>query len=893
MRPVTLDFIGIKSYSERAYIDFSQLTADGLFGVFGDTGSGKSTILDAIFYALYGKFPEKINIEEFINRKAGGMRIDFTFSLKENGKDVTYKVHREQKLRTDGMKSQPAAKATLSVVDGGEQFPVADNVSAVNDKIVDLLGLTLEQFMKCIVLPQGEFAAFLSMGRADRLKIVTALFDIEKYGFKLNAKLSAETKAIEEKAARKKGALDGYEAYTERLLKQSENDVEAAKKAFEDYSVIYSKIAENFDNFKLNYDRHKKVLDLLKRKKTLDERSEEFAKKNLLFNNFFAAESAVETERKLSQKILEKRKAEGEISVLDERLEQLKSRQEQLKKSIDLLDGKREVCSAYKNAYDRLNALLPDFNGVAAKQKERTRLLGEYKKYAVERDTIARSKDAAEVELRDVEKQISDFSFRNKLSSCVDRLAVSAKGKFIEEEVVFLESLSDLSGDFQVIAAIRKRIASLIAFLPKDNKDDIDFDGVLSTLKNILKENDVLQRSLSDKKDELAAINKKLDDLVVTLNKITDEGKSLKSQIDEFDEKWKSAVAECYEKTKSELGKEFSECIARAKCFYDHISEEIQATESGYEKALSELSDKQKERELAAVRLESIVKETAALEAELKDKLGNMTITYAKEIVAAVDDYGVLKSQIERYNTEKSKVEDALKELESQMTEDDYSDEALELKKKERSDAEDKKQFLYKNYIKLQNEYENVSQNYAQRCIIEKEYLQVLKEKAVYDKLSAVLKGNKFTAYIADEYLSEICFDAERTLSELSSGRYGLRYDGDFYVIDNLSGGESRKTNTVSGGELFLVSLSLALSLSSSIIAKSNKPIEFFFLDEGFGSLDSGLVEIVLDSLEKLKSANFTIGLISHVEALKERINAKITVSAPNAVKGSSITVTV
>ncbi len=127
----------------------------------------------------------------------------------------------------------------------------------------------------------------------------------------------------------------------------------------------------------------------------------------------------------------------------------------------------------------------------------------------------------------------------------------------------------------------------------------------------------------------------------------------------------------------------------------------------------------------------------------------------------------------------------------------------------------------------------------------------------------------------------------------MSSGKYGLRYNGDFFVVDNLNGGMLRKTATVSGGELFLVSLSLALALSASIISKSNKPIEFFFLDEGFGSLDASLVETVVDSLEKLKSSNYTIGLISHVEALKERISAKISVSAPTMLKGSSLIVSV
>lgn len=94
--------------------------------------------------------------------------------------------------------------------------------------------------------------------------------------------------------------------------------------------------------------------------------------------------------------------------------------------------------------------------------------------------------------------------------------------------------------------------------------------------------------------------------------------------------------------------------------------------------------------------------------------------------------------------------------------------------------------------------------------------------------------------------------------------------------------------NTLSGGETFLVSLSLALALSQTICA-SLKSIEFFFLDEGFGTLDGALVDTVMNALEKLKSSHFTIGVISHVEELKHRIDSKITVNKATESHGSTV----
>ena len=101
--------------------------------------------------------------------------------------------------------------------------------------------------------------------------------------------------------------------------------------------------------------------------------------------------------------------------------------------------------------------------------------------------------------------------------------------------------------------------------------------------------------------------------------------------------------------------------------------------------------------------------------------------------------------------------------------------------------------------------------------------------------------------------------------------------------------GPMLSVKTLSGGETFLVSLSLALSLSAAICIKSLRPIEFFFLDEGFGTLDEKLVDTVMDVLGKLGKQNLTVGLISHVEELKHRIDNKILVTGANETHGSRV----
>ncbi|MDE6274125.1 MAG: SMC family ATPase, partial [Clostridiales bacterium] len=172
---------------------------------------------------------------------------------------------------------------------------------------------------------------------------------------------------------------------------------------------------------------------------------------------------------------------------------------------------------------------------------------------------------------------------------------------------------------------------------------------------------------------------------------------------------------------------------------------------------------------------------------------------------------------------------------------------------------------------------------------LEKEHAEAKRQAELFERLKKLFEGNKFMEFVAEEYLQNVTRNASGRLLTLTDGRYFLRYDGGFSVGDNFNGGNARGVYTLSGGETFLVSLSLALALSAEICARSLRPIEFFFLDEGFGTLDERLVDTVMDSLFKLKSENFSIGIISHVEELKHRIDRKLTVKKATEKHGSQI----
>ena len=892
MRPERLEFIGIKSYSEKAVIDFTALTTDGLFGVFGDTGSGKSTILDAIFYALYGKIPYKANtgMDEFVNVRTGYIAVEFVFSIKENKQTVRYKVKRDYRLKSPSAKTQPPAKAVLSRIVEGLEYPIADSVTTVNDTIEALLGLSLDQFVKCIVLPQGQFSAFLTLPKGDRLKIISALFDLEKYGRYLSMKLSENIRRMQSEADVFKGQLEGYADYSKDALDALISAEAAAKTEYESADVLYLKIAQDFENYKENYVRHNELLKLLADKKLLDEAGARFESKQRLLKYYHRALAAVET----YDNLLEKNRA---VNALTERkkavllrLESIEKKKKELFAQYETLPERKRAAEELRSIYDSLSLLSSERAEADELNAQRDKLLAEYNRKTQEAEKCRGQLAEKKQQLVLIEERISAFDFRSKLTEIFSSVGKLSLASFAKEEAAFLRGLIDRV-DADTVALISQRIKTLTEML--DGGDVGEYGDGLTKLKNLLEQNeDYNQRHLS-LKDEISVLERKIADYESQLNKIVDDGKALAERIKAFDNKWRALAVKLSLLTGGDVQSRFEFALSAAYNAAKKSGEEISSIKDAYEKSCKDAELCVQEAEHTEENLLAAKSEAASLETLLNEKLGGMTVADAKQTVAAVDDYEVLKAQIDKYNADKTSVENRISQLKETLPDGDYSKERFELLSEEKRTAEITKQDLYKKYIKLQKDRENTSQKYNDRCIIEKAYEKLLDEKLVYDRLNEAVKANKLTEYVADEYLSEICVDAQKTLSKLSSGRYGLEYKGDFYVVDYLNGSEKRKTTTVSGGELFLVSLSLALSLSSSIIAKSNKPIEFFFLDEGFGSLDANLVEIVIDSLEKLRSGNFTIGLISHVEALKERIGAKISVSAPTLTKGSSLLVTV
>lgn len=168
----------------------------------------------------------------------------------------------------------------------------------------------------------------------------------------------------------------------------------------------------------------------------------------------------------------------------------------------------------------------------------------------------------------------------------------------------------------------------------------------------------------------------------------------------------------------------------------------------------------------------------------------------------------------------------------------------------------------------------------AERAEINKKYEKM-------NELSLLFARGEFNAFVATEYIKDFTFSASKTLSELTGGKYTLSYDeeeSDFFVTDFLNSNEKRKARTLSGGETFLASLSMAIALSKEIARFGT--FDFFFIDEGFGTLHDAALDQALDVLGELSKTSL-VGIVTHRTELIGRIPVTLLVTEADGEKGS------
>lgn len=857
MKPVYLEFCGINSFSEKTEIDFRALLSGGVFGIFGDTGSGKSTILDSIHFALYGQI-ERSGGSECINYKLDGAYVIFDFEITTDGVRHTYRVKRERRRKNN------LSKAWLyEYTEEGGLLALAEGTRDVNDALEDIIGLTFADFKMCIALPQGDFAALVKAPTSERVKLVSRLFDLEKYGERLfkaaNEKYYRAEEAVnlvKAKMEQNDGGRDEIIAQKQEQLEEIKAQLAEAEKSLKKAESVYEN-AKSLQTEKFAYDgvcaeleRLKPLLPEMERKRAEAERLPaakaicrewEALEKNRR-ETAKAERGAKEAEENARKALatLEESKSEQAAQNYDDSILRASLDLEKVRGAEADLQAEAEAEKKYKaclDEYKRLGKLCPkeDFDGLLAEKERKITALGED-------DTLL------------------DYLKHN----CKDVLLVDAYG----------EIRADLRALGEKYPQTKADVENLLEKYKLPEGDGRAFD--IAKINLAFKDSEQKRKLLKSERDGIEKRKRDFEGNETQRNALKQQGQIYHNLWDELSKK-NRLVKDMG--SLSELEKRLK-TLQSAKAAAQAKIDKLQDAMNGFraeKDAQSALCVRGREEEAAL---------TAALNTAI-DGSGFASADEALTLQKRLGDENAVKAECKRFFDRYQLVKSKYEETDGGKF-SDYDEGALARANAEKAAAESVRNGLYGKIAAAESELKRLLELREKYRTFEKELKEKEKEKNLCDELRTLLKGNKFLEYIASEYLQEICASASKTLLALTGGRYFLRYEKEFKVGDNLDGGNLRAVKTLSGGETFLVSLSLALSLSAAICLKSLRPIEFFFLDEGFGTLDEKLVDAVMDVLGKL-SKNFAVGLISHVEELKHRIDNKILVTGANESHGSQV----
>ena len=366
------------------------------------------------------------------------------------------------------------------------------------------------------------------------------------------------------------------------------------------------------------------------------------------------------------------------------------------------------------------------------------------------------------------------------------------------------------------------------------------------------------------------------------------------------------------QQSQEEMGKQIEEIKTEIKQYcgekdpykeLSKIKEEMESIEKNYQRLKNEV-EKYIEQKVELDKNQRGLKDTLKqgcddkkeIEKILEKMLFDNDFENLEEVVACfrtLQQREHLKKIIKEYQEQILTVRENMQRLEKRMKGHSVQEEQWKIIQQKREEAKLHLESTKKKLIEKNAARKDMKQKLKDLNKIFEEKKALDHEKGLLDDLEKLFKGNRFVEYISMGQLKYIAREASQELKKITRNRYALELDadGNFIMRDDFNGGVRRGTQTLSGGETFLTSLALALALSSHIQLKGKAPLEFFFLDEGFGTLDSDLLETVMDSLEKLHSEKLSVGLISHVEELKQRIPRKLIIDPAQAgIAGTRVT---
>ncbi|MDM0929782.1 SbcC/MukB-like Walker B domain-containing protein [Clostridium perfringens] len=536
MKPIRLEVKGLNSFIDKQVVEFDKLTERGLFGIFGPTGSGKSTILDGITLALYGDIARKSS--NYINTNCDGVYVSYEFQI--TGNEVKrYRVDREFKRdnKSGGIRNK---SSKIIDITGGVENVLEEKAKAVTSKCEEIIGLKLDDFMRTVVLPQGKFSEFLKLEGKERRNMLERLFNLRKYGDDLSSKLSFEIRKEKDKMNVLEGQLKGYEGVSEEALKAKEEEINEINLSIKSKEELLNKIKKEFEEAEKVWNTQKELYDKRIEEESLVSRSEEIKsfKERVEISN--KADKVIVFINNLEEILKEINKEDLKFNELNKKLEELtKLREENKLKFEEVAKKKEEKLPDLRLKKEKLlesqkeRDILFQIKADGVKLKEACKKIFEDRSRCdTKLNSIEENEKRLNEELKEKEERKEELfvheEFKNKINS----------GLFI------LNSYEGLDKQFNEIKSeeveLKKYIKNLTADKEKSEKDlKVKFESLSKTrdkLESLLKETPGDSNSILEKQIKLGEYREKLNKYKEIKNSLEE---SLKSK-NNFEEKLKA-----------------------------------------------------------------------------------------------------------------------------------------------------------------------------------------------------------------------------------------------------------------------------------------------------------------------------------------------------------------
>lgn len=886
MKPISVTMQAFGSYLKQTTVDFRALGDNPIFLITGATGGGKTTILDAMCFALYCKATGG-------RRSWGSMRcaaapksaetmVDFIFQLA----GTTYRFTRSQSqyaARGTGALKTKETHACYRMEDGEWELLLSGAESRVREKAEEILGLTCEQFSQVIVLPQGDFLKLLLSSSRDKAQMFQTLFATGRWeraarnlkemaaalGKQAGELEAAKRSILEREGVENLPLLEEKEAALREQLVQAKAAQEAAEKAFQNENAAL-RAAEALS------ERFAALEQQQAQRKTLEQKQEEMeanrrrlaeARRAAGVYPYFTAHQAAQKE------LLTKRQAHA---AAQQKRTEAEARCKAAQAQLPLAERYRSQLPELAKEEERLRNLREHALKWQALQKQRT-------EHAKRMALLEKQRAEAQARLETADRQLADgnayIENAQKQISLLPRLLEQVQQLMDQDAAAALAVYLEEGEPCPVCGAVHhphpaqpsKRLQEAQDALKRARKAADMLESAQKRLQQRREQREQAREDLSQSNEKIASLRSEQQAQASAEREMLDKLGELR-ELPAIDQRLTEVRSQAKKNTDAvgkieERANAAQRDAATANAVCDSAAQahrEAQAAESA-----------------AAQRLQQALEESGF----------EQQVDYAS-LLLSPERMESLEHTIQAYDAAIASADQQISRLQRELSGKEQPD--LNAQQKRQAQAQEAAAQAAQAVGKLEQTALAAKESLGRLRKLEEKGKKLEEEYGRTNRLAALLSGKNackvpLHQFVLGVMLDDILSSANQFFATLSSGRYSLsRVVGttsgnalgglDLEVIDAYTGG-ARAVETLSGGELFLASLSLAFGLSDVVQSYSGGVhLDSLFIDEGFGSLDQETLDTAMKALAQLQHMGRTIGIISHVSELKNRIAAQIIV---------------